>query len=567
MRCLSVGGHLLAAVAVVAGADVAQGSNPAVNHLESRQSGSPSNSPPANQFLRRVGGTVSVLGDRIYYDGGSVSQVDWVVDGRLSNPTNTTLSIDLSKSWSPENVSISEIRRPDIPAMQYQSAITDEVNGCIYVWGGFSKFNIPVPSPREFYKLCDNVWGPAETSSIDEFRQIAPVAFSASASTKEAGFIFGGRAYRNTAVDGTENSKKYLSYNYTTHAWNYHDIPDDFAINPTMWGARAIFVPNFGPNGLIFLLGGITGIETDGQAYLPFRSTVRFMDPVTNEWYKQEATAPDGFPGVRHEHCIAGVAGENNTYDIYMFGGANNDEKSAYNSVHVLSLPSFTWSLVGRVPKSQVREGNGCAVVGKSQFLTWGGIDWGSELEQVSSPDPFPQGLGILDLNALEWKDEYRADAAAYTAHSRIVAERASPTSWTSDEVSGFFNANENSPVNSETPLPDKSDSGSSPPIGAIAGGVVGGVVLVAAAAGLWFFLRRRRAKTAASTQQPSAAAATTQYELVSGAGEHKYPAELHEQHQPAEMAGYYGKEPPRPVHEMDGGYNNGGYNNNNNYR
>lgn len=105
-----------------------------------------------------------------------------------------------------------------------------------------------------------------------------------------------------------------------------------------------------------------------------------------------------------------------------MFGGSNNDEKAAYNSVYVLSLPSFTWSLVGRVPRAQVREGNGCAIVGKSQFLTWGGIYWGSELEQVSSPDPFPQGLGIFDLNSLEWKDEYRADAAAYTAHSSLVA-------------------------------------------------------------------------------------------------------------------------------------------------
>lgn len=47
-----------------------------------------------------------------------------------------------------------------------------------------------------------------------------------------------------------------------------------------------------------------------------------------------------------------------------------------------------------------------------------------------------------------------------------------------------------------------------------------------------------------------------TQYELVPGSTSQKYPVELHEQYQPAEMTGQ-GKELPRPVHEMDGGYGN----------
>lgn len=142
------------------------------------------------------------------------------------------------------------------------------------------------------------------------------MAFAASASTKDAGFVFGGREYRSTPVDGTENSKHFLSYNYTTLSWKWHDLPDHFSIDRTLWGSKAIYVPNYGPNGLIFLLGGITGKETAGQAYLTFRK-IHFMDPVTKEWYSQDTTATsDGFPGTRHEHCVAGIAGANNTYEM-----------------------------------------------------------------------------------------------------------------------------------------------------------------------------------------------------------------------------------------------------------
>lgn len=89
--------------------------------------------------------------------------------------------------------------------------------------------------------------------------------------------------------------------------------------------------------------------------------------------------------------------------------------------MYVLSLPSFTWSLAGRVSKEKIRESHDCAIVGNSHFLSWGGIDFGGE-EVLSTEDPFPQGLGIFNLNTFEWADEYNANGAPYVAHSNVVA-------------------------------------------------------------------------------------------------------------------------------------------------
>lgn len=78
-----MGTHFLGVVAVIVGAVEIARASPATqaNSLESRQN-DPSSNPATSNFLRRTGGAVTVIGDRIYYDGGLVSQKD-VSDGRL----------------------------------------------------------------------------------------------------------------------------------------------------------------------------------------------------------------------------------------------------------------------------------------------------------------------------------------------------------------------------------------------------------------------------------------------------------------------------------------------------
>lgn len=113
----------------------------------------------------------------------------------------------------------------------------------------------------------------------------------------------------------------------------------------------------------------------------------------------------------------------------YMFGGANDDMKMAFSDVHILSLPSFTWSFVTQFPDEYRRLGHACAIAGKSQLLSWGGLPYhvSDDAKSFESEDRLPQGVGVFDLNrlsSLSREDFIRYDASAksYKAEERLVA-------------------------------------------------------------------------------------------------------------------------------------------------
>ncbi|KAH6693869.1 hypothetical protein F5X68DRAFT_228275 [Plectosphaerella plurivora] len=139
--------------------------------------------------------------------------------------------------------------------------------------------------------------------------------YAAFASTPDAGFVFGGRTYNRTNA-GSQNLRQYASFNFKTEPWTRHEKPPFYTSNSSLWGGKAIYVPDSGPNGLIFILGGLGMRNTDEYKYVPF-NIIYFMDPVTDEWYDQVASSPNNqTPLGRHEHCIAGLSGPNGTYDM-----------------------------------------------------------------------------------------------------------------------------------------------------------------------------------------------------------------------------------------------------------
>lgn len=94
------------------------------------------------------------------------------------------------------------------------------------MWGGHSSYDIPVPETPELWGFCDNygigeaAWNKVniKKGSPEDLEQQPYVSYAASASTKDAGFVFGGREYRSTPIDGTESSTYYLTFNFTNFA-------------------------------------------------------------------------------------------------------------------------------------------------------------------------------------------------------------------------------------------------------------------------------------------------------------------------------------------------------------
>jgi hypothetical protein len=199
--------------------------------------------------------------------------------------------------------------------------MTDHLRKCFYILGGYSLHPNEIwPDTPDPWRFCDDygsgqgAWDRVDLppSSYREFQTLPYLDHTAFTSTEDAGFMFGGRDDMSDS-----NSKHYFCLNFTTLAWTKHVIVDRVSEDGTLWGSEAIYVPNYGPNGLIFIIGGLSGWKTDYYRYLKY-DTLHFLDPVTKIWYEQNATVPlgDYFPSEVHQPCVAGLKGANNTYDM-----------------------------------------------------------------------------------------------------------------------------------------------------------------------------------------------------------------------------------------------------------
>lgn len=232
---------------------------------------------------------------------------------------NATLSIDLSNSWAIDDVDILETAyaaEGSLPALN-QALMTDASRDSFYIWGGATSFGAPIPAAKVWRFFADGD-GAGEWIDVtpnddsDEFFAIKRSRDASVASTRDAGFIFGGdiTAETETEVD-PQGGAGYRVFNFTTQKWS-EDRVVPYAENNFLKRGTAVFAPGFGPNGLIFLLGGFHDI-TNPDSGLDFQ-TLWFLDPVERKWYSQKASGR--IPGSRQYPCSVGVATSDGRFDM-----------------------------------------------------------------------------------------------------------------------------------------------------------------------------------------------------------------------------------------------------------
>ncbi|KAK1579494.1 kelch repeat protein [Colletotrichum navitas] len=477
--------------------------------------------PSVANYLRRVFARSSVIGDWAYFDGGEVSQ--HIGNGkntsRPSSPLSSTLSIDLSKSWKPADVEIKQTQK-GAPKMNRQAVFTDTSSNSFYIWGGATSYAADPPSPRLWKFSADGSGGGSWSTEIkpghDFFTQLTRSQGAAYVSTPDSGFYFGGFSGDYADPNPKGPVPGFLQFNYTAtdQAWTNHtEAP--YSTSGNVVGASAHYVPGYGSNGLVMMFGGRSHIIGDGQSnsnvgWLGF-DTIYIMDPLTKVWYSQKTSG--NAPGARMWHCTVGAVSQNNTYEIFVFGGSNLANSQTYDEVYVLSLPGFVWMKADYTPSSP-RDCMSCVVAGQRQMVTFGGIDrmrWNDNSTNFfRDPDPFPQGVGIFDLTDLKWKDEYNADASSYDSPGAIKAwynEGNLASVQYSEGVEGLMKSGTSGSrfFSGADPAPDDSGSGSVN-TGAIAGGVVGGVAGIALIGLAAFYLMRRRKHKRAPGQKTGGA-------------------------------------------------------------
>ncbi|KAK0723587.1 hypothetical protein B0T26DRAFT_643998 [Lasiosphaeria miniovina] len=413
-------------------------------------------SPAPADLLRRWNCRATVLGNYLYIDGGELGEL---VDGKATSfPNNSTLSIDLSKSWLTSSVEIRANGKPvkDGPlSMGYEAIWNDPTGSAFYTWGGYTTRGVrPAAITKEgIWKFTvdgkgGGAWLLEEPSNPQVLKTLKYAEDGAYTATNTTGFWYGGFSGSTTDPSQTVDQAVpgLVSYDMTRQTWRNDSALALSPPNGTARGAKAEYVPRFGPNGIVMILGGLSyspfgnpGRDSGGLDF----GNLTFFDPVTRNIYWQTTTGT--VPAARWRYCSVGIDGGNGTYEIFIFGGQTADKNLALDDVYVLSLPGFVWTKAAATSPGQPRSQHTCVVVGKRQLLVVGGANYNIPSGRWQDPDPFPQGLGLFDMTDLTWSKEgqYKADAEPYQSPNAVKdwysKTDLSTLSWSSSEVKELF--------------------------------------------------------------------------------------------------------------------------------
>jgi len=118
-------------------------------------------------------------------------------------------------------------------------------------------------------------------------------------------------------------------------------------------------------------------------------STIDVYDIGANAWVRQPTTGDTPSPRINSCAVVAKAqvdGSDEETTQIYIYGGQNLDQSRQFTDVAVLTLPSYTWTIIGGSSTSSAgdqnganlngsppgRAGHACELVG-SQMIVLGG--------------------------------------------------------------------------------------------------------------------------------------------------------------------------------------------------
>jgi hypothetical protein len=164
-----------------------------------------------------------------------------------------------------------------------------------------------------------------------------------------------------------------------------------------------VFVPGWGPNGILLGLGGGSTENNDTADQFSSMQTIDVYDIETSTWYHQQTTGQA--PEVRVNPCaVVFSAPDASSFNIYMYGGQNLlpvAGQTQYTDMWILTIPSFTWMKVnvdsdGEPP---ARAGHTCHAR-DGQIIVIGGYI--GQNTNCDSP-----GIHVFDASTLQWKDSF----------------------------------------------------------------------------------------------------------------------------------------------------------------
>jgi hypothetical protein len=244
---------------------------------------------------------------------------------RLNFSVNSTISIDISKSWTTSDVVLRTIDRP-WGSKANQVIWTDHAAGNFYVWAGTWLRGLLV-TENELWKFSPDgsgggTWALEPPANPELFVGLHQAEFVAFANNNDTGFAIGGvsAAWTQKSQGPIQAIPGMVAFNMQTKIWQNGTTDFSPIQVDTIAGGSAHYIPNFGPNGLIMLMGGVAHpvdvVPVDWAIARPYDlQNLTFFDPETKKTYWQVATGAIP-PSPRSQFCIAGFQNVDGGYEM-----------------------------------------------------------------------------------------------------------------------------------------------------------------------------------------------------------------------------------------------------------
>lgn len=176
---------------------------------------------------------------------------------------------------------------------------------------------------------------------------------------------------------------------------------------------------------------------------------IDIYDVATGRWYQQPTT---GGPASRARGCaVVAPAADRSSFNIYYYGGFDgiHPQSPFHDDVWVLSLPSFTWTLINRGTELHARAGHRCFLPYPDQMMVFGGY----AAEAGDLPSCLDGGpIVVFNITSGEWIKSYDpATYGPYGVHENVraviggdasggaTATAPAPSAWAAPELGRVF--------------------------------------------------------------------------------------------------------------------------------
>ena len=283
---------------------------------------------------------------------------------------------------------------------------------------------------------------------------------------------------------------------------------------PPRAGAELVWIP-VSSKGVLIAIGGLTTLNapdlsinlTSSRNSANFMASLPVYDIASKTWFIQNTTG--GPPSPRAQFCsIMTNATDSSSFEIYIFGGTDGtgNSPSSLGDMWVLSVPSFTWTLVYSADGTHNRDSHACVRPYPDQMFVIGG-------ENAPYGGCTDSTIDVFNLTNLTWMNKYDPTvyseykippAVSSTISATPTASGMDPTLLAllqktySTSITTYYPYATATPQNpgapSTSPSPGLGNHKSNH-LGAILGSVLGALGLLFIILAIWCFRRRKSGK------------------------------------------------------------------------